>query len=666
VLESSKNRTMKKTGKSKFGVKTRQLKFETMEERLALSVSPLWGSIAAENTFLAPLQEMGTFVPADTTGCVQSGSDTFGENTQCVKQQASKVNVKTIQEGAVSPNGQIQQSIIFEFERTIDVDRLDDLSQPLTIEYEMWCSQSIKTDYYDKIADQVEKPISITFQPGETKVQVEFSGFGYNEYKSRTSLGVAILGITGYDPEVISEKPYAHSLISLVDNPGEQSIPKVSVKVLPELTYNEKIVFEFERTVDPNNPHAIDEPLEISYMDNFGWYSTFGGFRGKGMTLEGRFSKTLVFQPGQTKIVLEFAKLAPDRWMSISVGLPIGNKPNRYFELDANGYLLPPQINTLPDYIVEQGLAEVDFEHPCSCDGTAPVINVMPIQDIITDSNGEIVQNGVLEFERVLDPSNPEAVDEPLTFNFKIESFFNFVTYGRDELLGNFSIQFRPGETKVRFELDAAVLQNLNLVGAQEMVCVLETPGVGAGFDSPHYHVLTRFAKLNIFEAKTPDGVDQVDINETPTIIETAPDYTDSDPAEDEQVEIETFEVSTEPTSNSPIINREDNSEEAEIIDVDSSNNLIRVSHNLQNTGPYTALFADKSAEKMWSRQMLDLDQSRELGQGRQTVFISELIWSDDELFDKERFEFATPLEETETQFMKEFFEDQLLPLVLC
>ncbi len=61
--------------------------------------------------------------------------------------------------------------------------------------------------------------------------------------------------------------------------------------------------------------------------------------------------------------------------------------------------------------------------------------------------------------------------------------------------------------------------------------------------------------------------------------------------------------------------------------------------------------------ETMRQRQMLDLDQS---GQKSESVSFTDLIWSDDELFENKWFDFAEP---EETDFWCEVLEDDLLVL---
>ena len=332
---------------------TRPLRFESLEERLVLSVSPVFlgsdGEVSA--LFASPAE-----IRIDPNDLPENVSTESCENDLVCIRQSPHVNVKTVQNGEVSSNGQIQKSMIFEFERIIDPGRPDDLDQPLTVEYTISFIQSVETEYYDKIAPLLEKPISLTFQPGETTAQVEFSGFGYNEYKSQSSLGVSLLGITGYDPEVISENPYAWSLVTLVNNPGENSIPRVSVRVVPEQSHGKKVVFEIQRQVDPDDPHAIDVPLEITYNYRYGGYTDWLGDRWKCQNMAYQIPITLVFQPGESKITLEF-RGSSDTWIELSVNSPVGSV---FIGMDDNGYpLVPP--NTSPDYFVEQGRVEYEF-----------------------------------------------------------------------------------------------------------------------------------------------------------------------------------------------------------------------------------------------------------------------------------------------------------------
>ena len=415
------------------------------------------------------------------------------------------VNVKTVQDAVVFPDGQVQQGIIFEFERIIGPASPGDLDQALTIEYELRLDHVYDSKLSNSVASLLNKPLSLTFQPGETSVRLEFSELGCDEYNDDTRLIVYLLGTYGEDATLTSDSASASAKVSLVNKPGEQCVPEINVRVVPELTYDDRVVFEFERTVDPKIPHALDESLEIFYVSRGGEYTIIDGRETSIPYMFCISPQTLVFQPGQTKALLELTG-KPDQWVSVEICRP-GYK-DRIDKIlgsvvpcsdQADESPVASNVSDLVDerstYIVgQEGKAESDFGRPCPQAETTPTVFAMVVQNGIINDAGITMRNMVLEFERVFHASDSDSINEPLTVNFAFQRHYYRQHW---TVMDRCTVVFQPGETKVRFEYDPGNLEDTEFELIRGLVCTLETPKIDTtSGKSQHYHVGT--AEVNI------------------------------------------------------------------------------------------------------------------------------------------------------------------------
>ncbi|MGL6197080.1 MAG: hypothetical protein ACRC2T_19890, partial [Thermoguttaceae bacterium] len=439
---------MSKSRKSLRSPKTRKLHFEVMEDRLYLSATdPNFSleskAIDIEQAVISQIQPAVTLESGGVTQTVQTESSSKSCGGCCTQEQAlSTINIRKIQDGYVTADGRSVQNLIFEFERTIDPNDPHGLDRELTVV----CYEDY--DHYEEGFNEIDQTTQrtggiklavirtalVTFKPGETKAYLEIKS-----YRANTSYSYAIMPPGSFsimntgktDEYAIGTERSASGYIHLQRDNLDQQPVIVNIKKIQDAVVDssgqivQNAVFELERTVDPNDSRSIDRPLTVKY------HFIEPRFQRQVLFFQDKINE-VTFQPGETKIRFTCTENEASRFAAageinciIIDSLPELNGGTAQY-IHGENRIATAKVQDNAESIGMQKVQLTDIQS-----GTAIVYQN---KDELYPNNAEriteVTGNIIFMFERIADPSDPSALDRPLTMTFEYWKSYLFNTDG--------------------------------------------------------------------------------------------------------------------------------------------------------------------------------------------------------------------------------------------